>query len=165
MSEPIPVVSCDPRAPEQPPAGAVRSFEHGAAECLTQSPLFICCRGKIEFITDSQGGPDGHPRGHALALIEFLTRMIYRPPPSERRATRWSCVLPEYPQYLPLLSRLFPGVQFYAYSAPDPHGSEYAPDDPASRAPPYRPAECEGNVTALCQASHGPPRVAWTGPG
>lgn len=130
----------------------IRQFEHGVAECLSLSPLFIGCRGKIEFVADTEAGPASHPRGLALAHIEFLTNMLYRPPRTEREADRWTCVLPDCPPHLPLLSRLFPRVRFYAYSAPDAHAAEYDPADPSAQARPYTPAGCEQNTTALGQA-------------
>ena len=132
--------------------GAAREFEHGAAECLSLSPLFIGCRGKIEFVADTETGPASHPRGQALVEIEFLTRMLHRPPRTERDGAHWTCVLPTCPPHLPLLSRLFPRVRFYAYAAPDETGGEYDPADPSARARPYTPAGCEANTTALCQA-------------
>lgn len=124
-----------------------RWFEHGASECLTRNPLFSCLQGKLEIISESDAGPSSHPRGQALVEIEFLTRMLAR-----ARGDRWTCVYPRYPSHLPLMSRLFPGATFFAYGAGDNAGDEYDPDRPASKSQPYRPKDCGGNVTAVCQA-------------
>lgn len=124
-----------------------RLFEHGAAECLTRNPVFACLQGKLEFISESDTGPSSHPRGQALVEIEFLTRML-----ASGRGERWTCVYPAYPLHLPLMSRLFPSATFFAYGAGDGGGDEYDPDLPASRSQPYRPKDCGGNVTAVCQA-------------
>jgi hypothetical protein len=128
----------------------VRWFEHGGAECLSKSPLFLLCGGQIEML--SEGGPGGraHPRGQALVEIELLTRLLFDTRHAGR--VRWTCVYPAYPPHLPLMCRLFPSVRFYAYGAPDGAGGEYDPERPAERPPPYRPADCDANVTAVCQA-------------
>lgn len=131
--------------PDTPP---VRWFEHGGAECLSQSPLFLCCGGQMELMSDERTGPMSHPRGQALVEIECLTRLVFAPGAG---GLRWTCVYPAYPPHLPLMSRLFPTVRFFAYGAADGRGGEYDPGDPASRPAPYRPAECEANATAVCQ--------------
>ena len=132
-------------APAAPP---VRWFEHGGAECLTQSPLFLLCGAQAELLSADASGPMGHPRGQALVEIEFLTHLALG---RGGHGVRWTCVYPAYPPHLPLLSRLFPSVRFYAYGAPDGQGGLYDPADPASRPAPYKPAECDGNATAVCQ--------------
>lgn len=130
-------------------APPVRWFEHGGAECLSQNPLFLCCGGQMELLSDEHTGPMSHPRGQALVEIEFLTRLVFA---SGAGNVRWTCVYPAYPPHLPLMSRLFPSVRFYAYGAQDGAGALYDPADPASRPAPYRPAECDANATAVCQA-------------
>jgi len=127
-------------------APPVRWFEHGGAECLSQSPLFLCCGGQMELMSDEQTGRMSHPRGQALVEIEFLTGLVYG-----CGGVRWTCVYPAYPPHLPLMSRLFPSVRFYAYGAQDGQGALYDPADPGSRPAPYRPADCDVNVTAVCQ--------------
>ena len=127
-------------------AAPARWFEHGGADCLTQSPLFLCCGGQMELLSDEHTGAMSHPRGQALVEIEFLTGLVFG-----GGGVRWTCVYPAYPPHLPLMSRLFPSVRFFAYGAADGQGGLYDPAEPASRPAPYRPAECEANVTAVCQ--------------
>ena len=104
----------------------LREFEHGAADCLTQSPLFIGCRGKIEFCPDSELGPSYTDRGLALAEIEFLTR---------HHGTY--CVYARATGYLPLLARLFPAMHFYAFECEAEQDGEYDPAAPAIRCRDY----------------------------
>ena len=105
-----------------------REFEHGAAECLTQSPLFIGCRGKIEFCPDSETGPSYTDRGLALVEIEFLVK--YAP---------LVCVYARATSYLPLLARMFPHTHFHAFEceAEREDSGEYDPAAPAIRCRDY----------------------------
>lgn len=98
---------------------------------------------------EESGRPLSHPRGQALVEIEFLTRLVFD---MGRGCVRWTCVYPIYPAHLPLLSRLFPSVRFYAYGASDGQGAEYDPDAPGVLPAPYRPRDCDSNATAVCQA-------------
>ena len=105
-----------------------REFEHGAAECLTQSPLFIGCRGKIEFCPDSETGPSYTDRGLALVEIEFLAKY-----------GALVCVYARATSYLPLLARMFPHTHFHAFEceAEREDGGEYDPAAPAIRCRDY----------------------------
>ena len=82
-----------------------RLLEHGAADCITENPLF--CGVEL------QPGENGiSERGQALMEIEFICRYW------KQQRKRVNCVYTRCPKYLSLMSKLFPQVYFCAFSTP-----------------------------------------------